>query len=141
MKTIYLLLCMLFILFLSGCVDSSPLRSHVEVQINQAFKTKFGLIDHVIVKDLKKNETLTVLNPELFSNSLGSMKRVKIHLLNPDYSLNIKTSKESKEYSREQIKATLLYDSKKEIICTKNKKICYETSDSLRTFLIENKMK
>ncbi|WP_394603568.1 hypothetical protein [Fictibacillus sp. UD] len=139
MKTKYLL--MLFVLLTTGCSDPSPLRSNIEVQINQAFETKFGLIDQVIIKDLKKKETVTVLNPELFSNSLGKMKKIDTHSLKPDYSFFLKTSKESEKYSREQTEATLLYNAKKEIICTENKNVCYETSDSLRTFLEDNTIK
>jgi membrane-associated HD superfamily phosphohydrolase len=125
---------------LTGCSDPSSLRSNVEVQINQAFGTKFGLIDQVIVTDLKKKETINVLNPELFSNSLGKMKEITVNKLAPNYLFHIKTTEENEEYSREQTEATLLYSSEKEIICTENKKVCYETSESLRTFLIENKI-
>lgn len=139
MKLRYLL--MILVMLTSGCSDPSPLRSHVEVQINQTFGTKFGLIDQLIIKNLKKNEIVTVLNPEHFSNSLGKMKKVNGRLLKPNYAIYLKTSKESKEYSKEQTEATLLYDSEKELICTENKKLCYETSDSLRTFLVDNQMK
>lgn len=139
MKLRYLL--MILVMLTSGCSDPSPLRSNVEVQINQTFGTKFGLIDQLIIKNLKKNEIVAVLNPEHFSNSLGKMKKVKGRLLKPNYAIYLKTSKESEAYSKEQTEATLLYDSEKELICTENKKLCYETSDSLRTFLIDNQMK
>jgi hypothetical protein len=133
-----LLLMIIGVFTLTSCNDPSPLRSNIEVQINQAFDTEFGMIDQVIVIDLNKDETLTVLNPELFSNSLGKMKKIKINKLVPDYSFHLKTSQDNEEYSKQQINATLLYSSEKEIICTENKKVCYETSESLRTFLIEN---
>lgn len=131
---------MILVMLTSGCSDPSPLRSHVEVKINQTFGTKFGLIDQLIIKNLKKNEIVTVLNPEHFSNSLGKMKKVEGRLLKSNYAIYLKTSKESEEYSKEQTEATLLYDSEKELICTENKKLCYETSDSLRTFLVDNQM-
>jgi hypothetical protein len=89
---------MILVMLTSGCSDPSPLRSHVEVQINQTFGTKFGLIDQLIIKSLKKNEIVTVLNPEHFSNSLGKMKKVNGRLLKPNYAIYLKTSKESEEY-------------------------------------------
>lgn len=134
-------LLLLFVVLLTGCSDPSPLRSNIEVQVNERFGTKFGLIDQVIVNDLKKNEIITVLNPEHFSNSLGKMKEINTPPLKPDYSFILKTSKESEEYSREQTVATLLYSAEKEVICTENNNICYETSESLRTFLKDNTIK
>lgn len=136
MKAKFLLLFCFFVL--TGCSDSSPLVSNIEVQINQTFGTKFGFIDQVIVKDLKKNETVSVLNPELFSNSLGAMEKITENRLLPNYSFHIKTAEENEEYSRKQTRATLLYSAEKEIICTENQKVCYKASESLKTFLMEN---
>ncbi|KZE68945.1 hypothetical protein AWM68_01360 [Fictibacillus phosphorivorans] len=69
------------------------------------------------------------------------MKEIDTPSLKPDYSFILKTSKESEEFSREQTEAKLLYSAEREVICTENKNVCYETSESLRTFLEDNTIK
>lgn len=121
MKKLFIALSIL----LTACSDPSPLKSNIEVKINELFDTKFGLIDQVYIHSGEK--TLTVLNPEEFLSYLEGAEKVAGEENPSQMSITLKTSGGMKEYSKEQTSEKLSFDPNQNVIC--NEDSCYKASE------------
>jgi hypothetical protein len=114
----------LSIFLLTACGDASPLKSNIEVKINELFDTKFGVIDQVYIQSGEK--TLTVLNPVEFLRYLEGAEKVAGEEIPSQMSITLKTSEGMKEYSKEQTSEKLSFDPNQNVIC--NEESCYKAS-------------
>lgn len=119
------LLVALSILLLTACSDPSPLKSNLEIKINEMFGTKFGVIDQVYIHSGEK--TLTVLNPDEFLRYLEGAEKVAAEENPSQMSITLKTSEGMKEYSKEQTSEKLSFDPDQNVIC--NEESCYKASE------------
>jgi hypothetical protein len=115
----------LSIFLLTACGDPSPLKSNIEVKINELFDTKFGVIDQVYIHSGEK--TLTVLNPDEFLGYLEGAEKVESEENSSQMSITLKTSDGMKEYSKEQTSEKLSFDPNQNVIC--NEESCYKASE------------
>jgi hypothetical protein len=115
----------LSIFLLTACSDPSPLKSNIEVKINELFGTKFGVIDQVYIHSGEK--TLTVMNPEELLRYLEGAEKVAGEENPSQMSIILKTSEGMKEYSKEQTSEKLSFDPIQNVIC--NEDSCYKTSE------------
>ncbi|MCA0987604.1 hypothetical protein [Guptibacillus algicola] len=125
---------LVLLLIITGCADPSPLRSNIEVAYNQMFGTEFGVMDQVIVK--QKEETLAVLGAEEFLELVQEAKESKSRAETFDYTITLQTSEAMKEYSKEQTKEVLTYDSKTKVLCSV--KVCYDVPSAFHSEVIPN---
>ncbi|MBT2694252.1 hypothetical protein [Bacillus sp. ISL-55] len=123
MKRIFIAFCLL----LTACSDPSPLKSDIEVKINELFGTKFGLLDQVYIQS--EGKSLTVLNPREFLGYLEGAEKTAGKEISGPIAIVLKTSSGMKEYSKEQTIEELSFDPDKNMIC--NEDICYKTSVEL----------
>jgi hypothetical protein len=122
-KKIFIALCLL----LTACSDPSPLKSDIEVKINELFGTKFGLLDQVYIQS--EGKSLTVLNPREFLGYLEGAEKTAGEEIPGAIAIVLKTSSGMKEYSKEQTIEELSFDTDKNLIC--NEDFCYKTSVEL----------
>lgn len=122
MKKALVALC---IFLLTACNDPSPLKSNIEVKINELFGTKFGVIDQVYIHSGEK--TLTVLNPDEFLRYLEGAEKVAGEENPSQMSITLKTSEGMKEYSKEQTSEKLSFNPDQNVIC--NEVSCYKASE------------
>ncbi|GAM15261.1 hypothetical protein SAMD00020551_3417 [Mesobacillus selenatarsenatis SF-1] len=112
---------------LTACSDPSPLKSDIEVKINELFGTKFGLLDQVYIQS--EGKTLTVLNPSEFLGYLEGAEKTAGEEITGAIVIVLKTSSEMKEYSKEQTIEELSFVTDNKLIC--NEDYCYKTSKEL----------
>lgn len=122
----------LFIFLLTGCSDSSPIRSDVEVKYNQLFNTKFGVITNVNI--MLEKDIVDVINPREFLEYLEDLEKTNTIDIQKDLTIQLSTSNEMKQYSKEQTSSNLYYDTEKKLLC--GEEICY-----LATQKLDEKMK
>ncbi|WP_377889919.1 hypothetical protein [Alkalihalobacillus sp. R86527] len=125
---------LVLLLFITGCADPSPLRSNIEVAVNQMFGTEFGVMDQVIVR--QKEETLAVFGAEEFLELVQKAKESKSRAESFDYTIILQTSEAMKEYSKEQTKEVLTYDSNTKVLCSV--KVCYDVPSAFHSEVIPN---
>ena len=118
-------------IWLTACSDPTPLKSNIEVQINELFGTEFGVIDQVIIQS--GEQTLTVLNPEEFLTYLDNAEKITGKEEPKDITITLKTSKGMKEYSKEQSTEQLSFDPGENTLC--NDRTCYKVSAKLTSFI------
>ena len=124
MKKLFALFCLMW---LTACSDSSPLRSNIEVEINKLFGTEFGVVDQVFIQSA--GTTLSVLNPEEFLTYMELADEAKGKETSSEITIVLKTSKEMKEYSKEQDAEELSFNSDTNSIC--NEGNCYKATEEL----------
>lgn len=119
------------ILFLSACSDPSPLKSDIEVKINELFGTEFGIVDQVYINFGDKN--LTVINPKELLSYIKDTEKVTSGEENHTISIILKTSDSMKEYSKEQTSEELSYNLDQKVLCNENS--CYKVSEELNKLI------
>lgn len=119
------------ILFLSACSDPSPLKSDIEVKINELFGTEFGIVDQVYINSGDKN--LTVISPKELLSYITDTKKVPGAEDNQAISITLKTSDSMKEYSKEQTSEKLSYNPDQQVLCNENS--CYKVSKELNKLI------
>lgn len=117
MKYLYIVL---FTFIVVACSDPSPLKSDIEVTINECFGTNFGLVDQVSIHS--NDEVLTVMNPREFINFLVDSEKVNGKETKGDITIILKTSKGNQQFSKEQSVENLSYHDN--LLC--NDQNCYK---------------
>jgi hypothetical protein len=112
------------VILMTACSDPSPLKSNTEVEINELFGTKFGLIDQVYIQSEDKN--LTVMNPDEFLTYLADAEKIKGTESTTEIKITLNTSDGKKQYSKEQTSEELSFDRDQNVLC--KDKLCYKLS-------------
>lgn len=110
---------LLFVLatLMFGCSDPSPLKSDLEVSINQTFDMKFDYLDHVQVfkvsADGSSTQPLVDLKGDNIRGIVLTLSKAKLSADNslPEtfpYKIVLSTSPEGLEYNKKQTTADLL---------------------------------
>jgi hypothetical protein len=133
-------------LLVTGCKDSSPLKSDLEVSINQAFHMNFDYLDHVQVykrgQDHTYSETLLDLKGDSIRGLVMLLAKAKQTNDSPDiptfpYKIVLSTSPEGKKYNKKQTSAELLVFSDEQNTYISYEKKLYKLTESLKSFGIE----
>ncbi|WP_270181435.1 hypothetical protein [Alkalihalobacillus sp. CinArs1] len=122
---------LIFLFVLTGCGDPSPLKSNIEVEINQMFGTEFGVMDQVFVQH--EGETIAVLGAEEFLEAIRDSSKSS-QSKEGDYAIVLQTSEGMKEFSRKQTREVLSYNSQSQKLC--NSSHCYTVPSAFQSEVI-----
>ena len=132
----------LLIILPTSC--ASPLKSEVEVVVNETFGTNFDFLDKIDVQRKIAEEEyklVTKLEPSKMVEFLKDLQTIEVpsNIENADYQLLLYTSEEGMEYNKKQTEATLYYFPDASSLCYETK--CIEVDNDLRKFFEERNIK
>ncbi|WP_132945524.1 hypothetical protein [Tumebacillus sp. BK434] len=129
---------------LFGCSDPSPLKSDLEVAINQTFGMQFDYLDHVQVFKVGNNtlESLADIKGENVRGIILTLSKAKLSVEEPlpktfPYKIVLSTSPEGLEYNKKQTTADLLVYQEGEVTHISYNNRHYVLKEDLSSYGIE----